>query len=172
MEFGTHPREISIVESGLALDPLEQGQRQVDDEVERENRPVQKPVLGQRSPVRGPRGQELAKRRAFRRVLVDVAVFFNGRAGRGLVLADENVHGGILKRRDAPHLCKDVEIDQGAPGDFRVVAWLSFDDSSVGPVLEAMEHARIVLGHLNGLSLGLFEVSVECGLEEGRSVTK
>ena len=88
------------------------------------------------------------------------------------MLADENVHGGVLKGRDASHFCKDVEIDQGVPGDVRVVAWLLCDDSSVGPVLEAMEHVGIVLGHLNRLSLGLFEISVECRLEEVGGVTK
>lgn len=81
MELGTHPREIPTVEGRITLNPLIQSQRQVDDEVERENRPVEKPVLGQRSPVRGPRGEELAKRGTFRSILVDVAVFLNGRAG-------------------------------------------------------------------------------------------
>ena len=88
------------------------------------------------------------------------------------MLADEGVNGCVLKCRDASHFCKDVEIDQGVPGDVRMVAWHLFDDSSVGPVLEAMEHVGIVLGHLNRLTLGLFEISVECGLEEARSVTK
>ena len=88
------------------------------------------------------------------------------------MLADEDVHGGVLKGRDAPRFCKDVEIDQGVPGDGGVVAGLLFDDSSIGPVLEALEHVGVVLAHLNRLSLGLFEISVECRLEEARSVTK
>lgn len=88
------------------------------------------------------------------------------------MLADEDVHGCVLKGRDASYFCKDVEIDQGVPGDVRVVAGLLGNDSGVGPVLEAKEHVGIVLGHLNRLSLELFEISVECRLEEARSVTK
>ena len=81
VELGAHPQEIPTVEGGIALNPIVQGQRQVDDEVDGVNRSVEKPVLGQRSPVCGPLGEEPAKRGLFRGVLVDVAVFFNGRAG-------------------------------------------------------------------------------------------
>ena len=108
MVLGPHLPEVDNVD---AVDPVIQGQSQVDGEVDRVKAPVLEPILGQRPPMSGPIRHEPPHRRLLRRVLVHVAIFLDGRARRCRVLADEDVHGRVLERRDASRFREDVDVD-------------------------------------------------------------
>ena len=76
MVFGAHLPEVLIGVGALILDPIIQGQREVDSEVDGVDCPIEKPVLGQAPSVCGPIGEKSTHGRLFPRVLIDVAVFF------------------------------------------------------------------------------------------------
>ena len=157
---------------GVLVNPIVQGQRQVDREVNRINRPVLKPILGKEPSVRRPLGQESPHRRPIRRVLVDVAVLVNRRPRRVFVLADEDVHGAVLQARYTPRFRKDVDSSHRAPGRLQAVARPMLDDTRVGPVLEVAKHLSVVLGHINRLVLGFLKFAPERRSKEPGGIAK
>ena len=50
--------DLPEIHNALVVDPVIQGQRQVDGEVDGVDGPVVEPILGQRAPMRGPIGHE------------------------------------------------------------------------------------------------------------------
>ena len=154
------------------MDPIIQGQRQVDRKVNRINGPVLEPILGQEPSVRRPLGQEPPHRRPLRRVLVDVSVIVDGCPGRGLMLADEDVHGAVLQAGDAARFREDVDARHGAPGRLEAVARPMFDDARVGPVLEVAKHLGVVLGHVDRLLLGFLKTPAERSSKESGGVAE
>ena len=157
---------------GVLLNPVVQGQRQVDREVNRINRPVVKPILGKEPSVRRPLGQEPPHRRLLRRILIDVSVLVNRCPRRGFVLADEDVHGAVLQAGYAPGFREDVDSSHRAPGRLGAVARPMFDDSGVGPVLEVAEHLGVVLGHVNRLLLGFLKIPTERRSKESGGIAE
>ena len=139
---------------GALLNPLIQGQRQVDGEVDRKYRPVHKPVLGKVPFVRRPLGQEPPHRRLLRRVLIDVSVLVDRRPIHDFVLANQEVHGAVLQARYTPRFRKGVDASHRAPGRLEAVVRRIFNDAGVGPVLEVAKHPGVVLGHVDRLVLG------------------
>ena len=136
------------------MNPIIQGQRQVDGEVDRKYRPVLKPILSKVPFVRRPLGQEPPQGRLLRRVLIDVSVLFDRRLIHDFVLADEEVHGAVLQAGYTPRFRKDVDASHRAPGRLEAVARRILNDSGVGPVLEVAKHPGVVLGHVDRLVLG------------------
>ena len=122
--------------------------------------------------MRRPLGQELSHRRALRRILVEVSVLVNGGPRRGLVLADEDVHGAVLQAGDAACLREDVDARHRAPGRLEPVARPVFDDASVGPVLEVAKHLAVVLGHVDRLVLRFSETPTEGRAKEFRGIAE
>ena len=157
---------------GVLVNPGIQGQRQVDRKVNRKDRPVLKPILGQVPSVRRPLGQEPPHRRPLRRILVKVSVVVDGRPRRGFVLADEDVHGAVLQAGDAARLREDVDARHRAPGRLEPVARPMFDDAGVGPVLEVAKNLGVVLGHVDRLVLGFSETPTERRAKEFRGIAE
>ena len=143
------------------MNPVVQGQRQVDRKVNRINRPVLKPILGKEPSVRRPLGQEPPHRRLLRRILIDVAVLVNRRPRRGFVLADEDIHGAVLEPGYTPRFREDVDARDDAPGCLEAVARPMFNDSGVGPVLEVAKHLGVLFGQVDRLILGFLEIPAE-----------
>ena len=159
-------------EKEVLLKPIIQGQRQVDREVNRINRPVLKPILGKVPSVRRPLGQEPPHRRVLRRILIDVPVLVNRRPRRVFVLADEDVHGAVLQAGYTPRFREDVDASHGAPGRLEPVARPMFDDAGVGPVLEVAKHLGVVLGHVDRLVLGFLEIPAERRSKESGGIAE
>ena len=88
------------------------------------------------------------------------------------MLADDNVHGAVLKSRYTSRFCKDVDPRNRAPVHLDEVARLLFNDSGIGPVLKIAEYLGVVLGHLNHLILGLLKVPTECRSKESGGVAE
>lgn len=79
MVFGAVSPKVSTVIAGLVLNPVIQGQRRVDGEVDRVNRPVRKPILVEISSMCSPYGKKPPYRGPLSSVLIDEAVFSYGR---------------------------------------------------------------------------------------------
>ena len=94
------------------------------------------------------------------------------RPGRGLVLADQHVHGAVLEAGDAARLGEDVEAGHGAPGRLEPVAGRVLDGARVGPVLEVAKHLGVVLGQVDRLGLGFVEAAAERGAEVAGGVAE
>lgn len=171
---GAHSTEFPTTVSGVVLNPMIQGQGQVDSEVGRANCPVIKPPLGPNSSVCSPLDGEFSYWKHFRSVLMDVAVFSCRRTQLRLRFTDQDIHGHVLECRDTSRFCKDMDTSQGVPGDRSRVARLLSNVPGVGPVSEVTEHLSVgpQPSQRNCLLLGFLEVSVECRSKEAGNITE